>query len=95
MLEAGQPFDVALAVTRVGNLFTTHTAVAASSGRVDSATNRRSREFRPSLPRAGVIENQYRRENVDDCFVQLLPPIRLDATALIYNTINSDQFSEA
>jgi len=33
MLEAGQPFDVALAVTRVGNLFTTHTAVAAGFDR--------------------------------------------------------------
>ncbi len=29
MEEAGQPFDVALAVTRAGNLFTTHTPVAA------------------------------------------------------------------
>lgn len=29
MLKTGQPFDVALAVTRVGNLFTTHTAVPA------------------------------------------------------------------
>ncbi|MGO9611231.1 MAG: alpha-glucan family phosphorylase, partial [Verrucomicrobiia bacterium] len=28
MQESGQPFDVALAVTRAGNLFTTHTAVA-------------------------------------------------------------------
>jgi starch phosphorylase len=29
MVEAGQPFPVALAATRAGNLFTTHTAVAA------------------------------------------------------------------
>lgn len=29
MQETGQPFDVALATTRAGNLFTTHTAVAA------------------------------------------------------------------
>ena len=29
MEESGQPFDVALTVTRAGNLFTTHTAVAA------------------------------------------------------------------
>jgi len=29
MKESGQPFSVALAATRVGNLFTTHTAVAA------------------------------------------------------------------
>ena len=29
MNETGQPFEVALAVTRAGNLFTTHTAVAA------------------------------------------------------------------
>jgi starch phosphorylase len=33
MEENGQPFDVALAVTRAGNLFTTHTAVAAGFDR--------------------------------------------------------------
>jgi glycogen phosphorylase len=33
MGEASQPFDVALAVTRAGNLFTTHTAVAAGFDR--------------------------------------------------------------
>jgi starch phosphorylase len=33
MQETGQPFQVALAVTRVGNLFTTHTAVAAGFDR--------------------------------------------------------------
>ncbi len=33
MHETGQPFDVALAVTRAGNLFTTHTAVAAGFDR--------------------------------------------------------------
>lgn len=33
MAETGQPFDVALAVTRAGNLFTTHTAVAAGFDR--------------------------------------------------------------
>src|ERR1039457_4612577 len=33
MEESGQPFDVALAVTRAGNLFTTHTAVAAGFDR--------------------------------------------------------------
>ena len=33
MTETGQPFDVALAVTRAGNLFTTHTAVAAGFDR--------------------------------------------------------------
>jgi starch phosphorylase len=31
--ETGEPFDVALAVTRAGNLFTTHTAVAAGFDR--------------------------------------------------------------
>jgi len=30
MQEAAQPFEVALAVTRAGNVFTTHTAVAAA-----------------------------------------------------------------
>jgi starch phosphorylase len=35
MDEAGHPFDVALAVTRAGNLFTTHTAVAAGFDRFD------------------------------------------------------------
>jgi starch phosphorylase len=33
MCKTGQPFDVALAVTRAGNFFTTHTAVAAGFDR--------------------------------------------------------------
>ena len=37
MQETAQPFDVALAVTRAGNLFTTHTAVAAGFDRFDPA----------------------------------------------------------
>jgi starch phosphorylase len=37
MNETGQPFPVALAVTRVGNLFTTHTAVPAGFDRFDPA----------------------------------------------------------
>ena len=37
MEETGQPFDVALAVTRAGNLFTTHTPVAAGFDRFDPA----------------------------------------------------------
>lgn len=37
MKETGQPFDVALAVTRAGNLFTTHTAVGAGFDRFDPA----------------------------------------------------------
>ncbi|MGA2062420.1 MAG: alpha-glucan family phosphorylase [Thermoguttaceae bacterium] len=35
--ETGQPFEVALAVTRAGNLFTTHTAVTAGFDRFDPA----------------------------------------------------------
>ncbi|MDP2762555.1 MAG: alpha-glucan family phosphorylase [Sideroxyarcus sp.] len=37
MEETGQPFDVSLAVTRAGNLFTTHTAVAAGFDRFSPA----------------------------------------------------------
>ena len=37
MKDTGQPFEVALAVTRAGNLFTTHTAVAASFDRFTPA----------------------------------------------------------
>jgi starch phosphorylase len=37
MEESGQPFEVALAVTRAGNLFTTHTAVAAGFDRFPPA----------------------------------------------------------
>jgi glycogen phosphorylase len=37
MRASGQPFDAALAVTRAGNLFTTHTAVAAGFDRFDPA----------------------------------------------------------
>jgi glycogen phosphorylase len=37
MQESGQPFEVALAVTRAGNVFTTHTAVAAGFDRFSPA----------------------------------------------------------
>jgi starch phosphorylase len=37
MEETGQPFETALATTRAGNLFTTHTAVAAGFDRFDPA----------------------------------------------------------
>ncbi len=37
MQQSGKPFDVALAVTRAGNLFTTHTAVGAAFDRFDPA----------------------------------------------------------
>jgi glycogen phosphorylase len=37
MKETGQPFEVALAVTRAGNLFTTHTSVAAGLDRFTPA----------------------------------------------------------
>ncbi|MGD0776095.1 MAG: alpha-glucan family phosphorylase [Candidatus Solibacter sp.] len=37
MEQTGHPFEVALAVTRAGNLFTTHTAVAAGFDRFDPA----------------------------------------------------------
>ncbi|MGA7801243.1 MAG: alpha-glucan family phosphorylase, partial [Gammaproteobacteria bacterium] len=37
MEETGQPFEVSLAVTRAGNLFTTHTAVAAGFDRFSPA----------------------------------------------------------
>ncbi|MEP6537989.1 MAG: alpha-glucan family phosphorylase, partial [Bryobacteraceae bacterium] len=37
MEETGQPFEVAMAATRVGNLFTTHTAVPAGFDRFDPA----------------------------------------------------------
>jgi len=36
MLDTGQPFDVALAVTRAGNVFTTHTPVSAGFDRFDA-----------------------------------------------------------
>ncbi len=35
MEETGQPFEIALAATRAGNLFTTHTAVPAGFDRFD------------------------------------------------------------
>jgi starch phosphorylase len=37
MIESGQPFEVALTATRAGNLFTTHTAVAAGFDRFTPA----------------------------------------------------------
>ena len=40
MEDTGQPFDVALAVTRAGNVFTTHTPVAAGFDRFDAEADR-------------------------------------------------------
>jgi starch phosphorylase len=37
MRDSGQPFDISLAITRAGNLFTTHTAVAAGFDRFPPA----------------------------------------------------------
>ena len=45
MSETGQPFEVALAVTRAGNLFTTHTAVTAGFDRFAPAL---IEQYRPS-----------------------------------------------
>ena len=44
MQETAQPFEVALAVTRAGNLFTSHTAVAAGFDRSPTAWVKRMRE---------------------------------------------------
>jgi starch phosphorylase len=52
MKETGQPFQAALAVTRAGNLFTTHTAVAAGFDR-----------FPPAL--IGQYFGRYAREKLD------------------------------
>ncbi len=49
MEENGQPFDVALAVTRAGNLFTTHTPVAAGFDRFSPA---RSSNISAGTPRS-------------------------------------------
>jgi starch phosphorylase len=50
--ETGQPFDVALAATRPGNLFTTHTPVAAGFDRFEPALA--ARYLAPLAERVGV-----------------------------------------
>ena len=59
MQESGQPFDVALAVTRAGNLFTTHTAVDAGFDR-----------FLPALIEQYL--SRYAREKLGISFQDLL-----------------------
>jgi starch phosphorylase len=59
MEESGQPFDTALTVTRVGNLFTTHTAVPAGFDR-----------FSPSL--IAQYLSRYAREKLGLSMPQLL-----------------------
>ena len=68
MAETGQPFEVALSVTRAGNLFTTHTAVAAGFDRFPPAlieqylgtyASRDARDFPRRFAGAG-------RQNRDD-----------------------------
>jgi hypothetical protein len=42
-----------------------------------------------------IPKNRYRLEDIDDLVLCTPPHTRLDATALIHKTINSEQFSEA
>ncbi len=65
MEETGQPFDVAMAVTRVGNLFTTHTPVAAGFDR-----------FSPAL--IGQYLGGYAREELGITVKDLLALGRID-----------------
>ncbi len=65
MEDSGQPFDVALTVTRAGNLFTTHTPVEAGFDR-----------FAPSL--VGRYLSKYAEEQLSIPFEQLLALGRQD-----------------
>jgi starch phosphorylase len=65
MQDSGQPFDVALAVTRAGNLFTTHTPVAAGFDR-----------FAPGLLQRYL--KKYAEEKLSISFEQLLALGRRD-----------------
>ena len=67
MDETGQPFEVALEVTRAGNLFTTHTAVAAGFDR-----------FAPSLMEQYL--GRYARNRLNISFQELLALGRQDPT---------------
>jgi starch phosphorylase len=69
MQQTGQSFDVALTVTRAGNLFTTHTAVAAGFDRYDPALVERAlggyAEHELGITRLDLLA--LGRENPDDC----------------------------
>jgi len=65
MSDTGKPFDVALAVTRAGNLFTTHTPVTAGFDRFD-----------PELVR--IYLEGYAREQLGIDFSELLALGRMD-----------------
>ncbi|MBV8135306.1 MAG: alpha-glucan family phosphorylase [Deltaproteobacteria bacterium] len=58
MEQTGKPFEVALAATRVGNLFTTHTPVAAGFDRFDSALVTRYLESLFTSRLSGVATDQ-------------------------------------
>jgi starch phosphorylase len=69
MQQTRQSFDVALTVTRAGNLFTTHTAVAAGFDRYDPALVERAlggyAEHELGITRLDLLA--LGRENPDDC----------------------------
>jgi starch phosphorylase len=73
MEDSGQPFDVALAVTRAGNLFTTHTAVPAGFDRfppalVERYLGRYAEEQLGIEPRRLLALGQARPDNADEPF---------------------------
>jgi starch phosphorylase len=57
MQESGQPFDVALTATRVGNLFTTHTPIAAGFDRfAPSLVERFLKQYAANRLRVGLYD---------------------------------------
>ena len=73
MADSGQPFDVALAVTRAGTLFTTHTAVPAGFDRfapslVERYLGRYAREQLDMEPRRLLALGRERPDDPDEPF---------------------------
>jgi starch phosphorylase len=104
MEQNGKPFEVALTATRVGNLFTTHTPVAAGFDRFDSALVARYLESLFTKRLSGVTMDQVlalgRRDSTDhhEPFNMAYLAIRgsgaINAVSRLHRAVSRDIFAD-
>jgi len=104
MEQTGKPFEVALAATRVGNLFTTHTPVAAGFDRFDSAlvaryleslfTNRLSGVTTDQVLALGRRDPTDRKEPFNMAYLAIRGSGAINAVSRLHGAVSRDIFAD-
>ena len=104
MEQTGKPFEVALAATRVGNLFTTHTPVAAGFDHFDSALVTRYLDSLVTKRLSGVTTDQVlalgrrdpadRNEPFNMAYLALRGSGAINAVSRLHGAVSRDIFAD-